>query len=223
MNFYVLVEGKSTEKMLLRAWLKFVFPSLSEVQSLDSVMADNYFILSGKGYPQYLDRIPEALQDIARHGNIDHFIVWIDSEENSYDQKVLEIQQLIEGREYFGRKHIIVANCCVETWLIANKKMLKKVPASQVLRSFKRFYDVSRQDPEVMGNHPEYNTKAQFHYEYLREMHFDKGLSYTKNHPGTAQEKHYFDALVSRLATTNHIPSFRSMLDCFKAMGSEYL
>jgi hypothetical protein len=223
MNCYALVEGRRTEKMLMRAWFTFLFPGMVEVEAIDLVINDNFFILSGAGYPQYLARIPEVLDDAARHGNIDNVILWVDTEGQGYEDKVAELQLLAESVPFYGRKHIVLANCCIETWLLGNKKMLRKVPNSQRLKDFKAFYDVSLDDPEAMGDHPDYGSRADFHFEYLRDMHRERGLSYTKTHPGTCQDKHYFDALVDRVHKTGHIPSFQSLLTCLKNMGSEYI
>ena len=63
-----------------------------------------------------------------------------------------------------------------------------------------------------------YNTKAQFHYDYLREMLSEQGLTYSKNTTGPVSEKHYLDALTERHDNTGHIASFGELLAVFSKL-----
>lgn len=222
MNCYVLVEGRRTEKIVLRAWFNIVFPELVEVQTPDDIKDNNYFILAGLGYPSYIRRIPAAIEDIKRNHGIDHFIVWVDTEDTDLMQKHAEISDLVANAENIVQSHLIIANCCIETWLLGYEKMLPNAPQGPELVKFKRHYDVKVNDPELMPPLAGYNTSAQFHLDYLKHVFREHGISYTKNHPGSAKESHYFNALVNRNRTTRHLQSFDSLINCFSTMGTTY-
>jgi hypothetical protein len=108
-----------------------------------------------------------------------------------------------------------VQHCCIETWFLGNSKILRKHPQSNKLLEFKKFYDVSINDPELMDCPEGYLTKASFHLEYLKEMLIEQNpnLRYTKKYPGPTTEKAYLDALRQRCEKTEHLPSLKRLLD----------
>src|SRR5688572_7553444 len=102
------------------------------------------------GYPAYISRIPQALEDAARSG-ADHLFICIDAEERSYAERRQEVQGVLESAEsalqhqglhYRGQLHVIVATCCIESWLLGHKKLIPRNPSSKRLSAFKSFYDV---------------------------------------------------------------------------------
>ena len=219
MNLYFLVEGRRTEKKVYRAWIHHVFPDLREAATIEEVESNHFFLIHGGGYPLYCSRIPAALEDIVRHGVIDGFSICIDAEGYSVESKMNEINKITSEASPFPNCHVIVHNCCMETWFLGYRKMLRRNPQREQLRAFKQFYDVSREDPEQMGCPPEYEFRAQFHVTYLKEMLRERGLSYTKSRPGCVTEKHYFNALVERNAQTGHLNSFRRLIKLWEVFG----
>lgn len=219
MNLYLLVEGERTEKKVYRAWIAHVFPNLEQVYRIEDIKDNHFFLLAGYGYPSYLQRIPTALTDIKRHGNIDHFLICVDAEENTVEAKRAEIQEIISKSTDFAPCHIIIHNCCMETWFLGNRKIFRPHPHSKKLVEFIRFYDVSRDDPEEMGCPSDYPTRAQFHDEYLKEIFRERGLSYNKRRPAEVIERYYFNELIKRNTKTGHLATFGELIELWKTLG----
>ena len=70
-----------------------------------------------------------------------------------------------------------------------------------------------------MGCPPEYEFRAHFHFDYLKEMLRERGLSYTKPRPWAVTERYYFDALVERNAQTGHWRTFGRLINLWRAFG----
>ncbi|MBM7118303.1 hypothetical protein [Archangium primigenium] len=235
MKFYFLVEGRRTEKKLYRAWLGYCFPHLQEVAQAADLTTHSFFILAGMGYPSYLQRIPDALADSARYA-ADHLFICIDAEERTYDERKQELHTLVdnalrkhqaEGRPYTGQIHIIVADCCIETWLLGHQKLMPRQPNDEALAKFKRFYDVSRDDPERMDRHPGHpRGRADFHLEYLSHVFRHHGKSYSKERPGIATEASYFAALRDRCLSPTpghrHLASFHVLWSTWAELGGRF-
>jgi hypothetical protein len=219
MNLYFLVEGEHTEKKVYRSWLGYTFPNLQEVDRIEDIKSNNFYMLVGYGYPSYKQRIIEALKNISQLRTIDHFFICIDTEEESIEAKMTEIEGIISEGQAFQNCHIILQNCCIETWFLGYQKMLKRNPIDEKLRGFKSFYDVSVADPENMEHPPDYGYRAPFHLDYLKAMLHEQGLNYNKSKPGCVLEKHYFNALIRRNTKTNHIQTFGSLIELWKALG----
>jgi hypothetical protein len=218
-NLYFFVEGKRTEPKVYRSWIGHVFPQLTEAKTIEEVRADNFLIVSGFGYPQCLNRIDEVLEDINRHGAIDHLFVCLDAEEEPLDVKQAEIENRIVGKAPATSCHAVIHNCCFETWFLGNKRMMKRNPHSARLREWKAFYDVSIDCPEFMGAYSGYRMRAHFHTDYLKEMLGEKGLTYSKQQPGAIQEGHYLKELVNRHQRTGHLQSFAYLLSLWRSIG----
>ncbi len=221
MNLYFVVEGKRTEKKVYPAWLKHAFPTLRRVERVEDLAHDHYFIISGEGYPQYLKTIDDAVEDTKRYHALDRLFVCIDSEEDGADVKLAEVQARVDARRPAVPCHVIVHNCCMETWFLGNPRIMTYNPQSQELRDCRAFYDVSADDPEHMPCAPGHQTRAQFHVHYLRAMFREKGRSYTKQNPGDVMQRYYLDALVDRHSKTQHIRSFGRLVEVWRAMGGQ--
>ncbi|QSQ21273.1 hypothetical protein JY651_39800 [Pyxidicoccus parkwayensis] len=233
MKLYLLVEGEQTEKRLFRAWLGHCFPQLSEVQTPADLAADTFFLLAGMGYPSYLQRIPQALEDAAQH-HVDHLFICIDSEDRTYEQRRSEVAGILEaaatalqrrGLQFLGRIHVIVADCCVESWLLGHRRLVPRQPTAEDLLRFKQFYDVSLDDPERMGCPTHAMSRALYHHDYLRAVFRHHGQTYLKNNPGIAREGNYLAALRDRCldeARPPHLQSFRVLWDVWSEMGGRF-
>lgn len=79
-----------------------------------------------------------------------------------------------------------------------------------------RHYNVVEKDPELMPSDSQHVTQAQFHLRYLKEVFAERKMRYTKNSPGDAQSKSYFDALRERALDESwcpqHLTSFVNLL-----------
>ncbi|MDV2999865.1 MAG: hypothetical protein N5P05_001471 [Chroococcopsis gigantea SAG 12.99] len=53
MNIYFLVEGNSTERKIYPKWLEYLIPELMRVDYHDQVDNNNYYLISGEGYPEF--------------------------------------------------------------------------------------------------------------------------------------------------------------------------
>lgn len=221
MNVYVLVEGRRTEKAIYRSWLCHCFPQLRVVDALEGLRGNALFIISGYGYPQYHERIRRSLEDIRSHGEVQWFLVCVDSEEMSREEKLAELEALVDGELAFSGIRYVIQHCCIETWLLGNQRIFKRNPQSVRLRDFIGHFDVRQDDPELMPALPGFATRAQLHLEYLREVFRQRNLAYTKSQPGSACEKPYFDELVRRARSRRHIPSFGAFLDILTELGLE--
>ncbi len=151
MNLYFLTEDSGAGKLAYKSWIQHLFPHLTEAQAISAVEKNHYFLLAGNGYPSYLNRICAALQDIQDYGNIDHFFICVDTEELSLKEKFEEVQEVLKRSPAFENTHVILQNCCIETWFLGHSAMLNAEPRSQTLRTYRDFYDVQRERPRSNG------------------------------------------------------------------------
>ena len=221
MNILFVVEGKRTEKILYKKWIKYVHSSLEFVQSTADLTGNNFAIISGGGFPGYYKVIKNSIRDINKFKNIDYLFICIDSEELSYSEKLNELEKFIkkECPPVNSGLVLIVQNHCIETWLIGNKKINLSSAQNQELRKYRDFYNVNTLDPEnllAIDN----RTIAQFTFDYLVLMLREKGLSYSKSNVSAVNNKSYFNQLVKRFEQHNHIKSFGCLLQELKKIST---
>jgi len=161
---------------------------------------------------------------------VDHFFVCVDAEELTFEARHREIADEIarweretavrEGNPTF-RSHVIVQSCCIETWFLGHRKMMRRSPTSPLLAEYRRFYDVRESDPEHMGAYRGFSTRARFHQAYLQEMLLDQNprLRYSKVHPGSVLDRDYLDALRERVASTDHLRSLKRLFEIWDTLG----
>lgn len=204
------------------AWLSHVFPMLRLVPRAEDVTEGCLRLITGGGQPQYLERVAEVLEEIAVivQNRVDRLFVCADAEDVSLEERHLEISESIEGLNPAIRYSVIVQNCCIETWLLGNKRFLKRNPQDAELRAFKSHYDVGELDPEVMEPMPPHKRKVSFHESYLKAMYRERGRSYTKKNPKPATEEHYLKDLIERFDQTSHIRSFGRLVEDWRGLGA---
>ena len=217
MNLFVLVEGRRTEKKVYQSWIAHAFPDMEQAAAVEGLEGNHYFLLSGNGYPAYLERIRASLEDIEKHGKIDCFLICIDTEEEEPEAKRQEITAEITCD--VCPVHVILQNPCIETWFLGNRAMMKRHPQSQTLREWKRFYDVSQENPEKMGCPPQFEVKAEFHLKYLKEMLAERNQFYTKKKPGCVTSANYLEQLIARFSETGDLTSFGHLLKVWREFG----
>jgi hypothetical protein len=224
MNIYFLVEGNRTEKKIYPEWIKHLIPSLIRVQYHDQVENNNYYLISGNGYPSILyDGLDNAIDKITETKKYDYLVICIDSDEEAINERENYVNSFLQEKNVdLGKTKVIVQNRCIETWLLGNGKIFdSRQPLNHPLSSYVNYYDVSQNDPELMGNFNMRNH-ADFHHEYLKKIFESKGITYTKKSPGDAKEKYYLEQLKKRIEDKPaHLQSFQFFLTfCAKVNDS---
>jgi hypothetical protein len=217
MNIYFLVEGKKTERKLYPAWLSHLLPELQQVRNYNEVDKNNYYLFSAEGYPSIIyEHFPNAVADIVANGKYNYLVICLDAEENTVTAIKQEITDFIKDEKIylgFTQLIIIVQNRCIETWFLGNRKMYSRQPQSQPLLDYTRYYNISNDCPELMGKYSTFNTHAQFHEAYLKELFKAKNINYSKNNPGDVLKSYYLDQLLVRVKEHNHhLCSFQSFI-----------
>jgi hypothetical protein len=217
MNIYFLVEGKKTEKKVYPAWLKHLLPELEQVKKFDEVDENNFYLFSANGYPSIIyDHLPNAILDIQENGKYNYLVLCLDAEENTVSEIKQEIDNFINNEnQELGNIElvIIIQNRCLETWFLGNSKIYTRNPNDNPLLEYTRYYNVSIDCPESMGQYQKFNTHAQFHEAYLKELFRAKNINYSKKNPGDVVKKFYLDQLLDRIEYENtHLPTFQTFI-----------
>lgn len=218
MNLYFLVEGRSSEKKIYPAWLSYLLPKLNQVKNFDEVTENNYYLFSAEGYPDIKNNaFPNAIEDINNNGNYDYFIVCLDADESTVKEREQEILDVLQDKKIKldrAQLIIIIQNRCFETWFLGNRRIFKRNPQDSLLRDYINYYNVSEDDPELMGCYKTFNTHAQFHEAYLREMFKAKKIAYSKRNPGDVKKQFYLEQLQSRIHDCpEHLKTLRQFLN----------
>jgi hypothetical protein len=227
MNIYFLVEGKRTEKKVYPQWLSHLIPELQSVEKFDEVEQNNYFIFSGEGFPSLLhNHLKNSIEDINTVKQYDYFVICLDADEQSVQDCKREILDFMaENKISLAGKtklEIIVQNRCLETWFLGNPKIFKQNPSDDFLKSCVKFYNVKKNDPELMDKLPDFGgTVSVFHAEYLKKLLAEKNITYSKKNPHEVTEKYFLNELISRSKKTNHIPSFVTFIQFCEKIRKE--
>lgn len=216
MNLYFLLEGRRTEFQVYPQWLKHLYPELKRVYSPAAVEDNNYFMISGMGYPSLLNFLKTSAEEVNEIGKYDYLVICVDSEEETIAHRVWEIWNYVEKNDVKlnCKLKILVQNRCIETWFLGNRDIFEKHPRSNLLKEFIKYYNVCHQDPEKMQNYNGYNTTAVFHYEYLKLLMKEKHMNYSKKNTAYVEKKKFLDDLVLRTKQhSEHLKSFSFFLD----------
>ncbi|MBO0348389.1 hypothetical protein J0895_04565 [Phormidium pseudopriestleyi FRX01] len=218
MNIYFLLEGRSTEKKVYGAWLKYLLPEFQRVKSYNDAQDHNYFLISAHGYPSIIhEYIPDAINRIKETGQYQYLVVCLDADEDTVESKKQEIFNFIEESqiELDPIKLIpIIQNRCIETWFLGNCKMFdsRQKNINIPLSEYVSYYDVSIQEPELMGHYNEDYNHAEFHAAYLKEIFKAKNSSYSKKYPRDAQREYYLRELITRIEKQSHLKSLKEFI-----------
>ena len=222
MNFYFVFEGK-TEPIVYREWFSALLPDISEVDSYDAVVKNNYHYESDMGVPDCYNITANAIQEINEVQSYDYLVLFIDADRYSVEEKKAEAHRMIQeklndpAKKYKYKKLpanckliVIVQKVCLETWFLGNRKFFVRNPESEKLQKYIEYFDVSKGDPEYLADEFEqsedgtnqifgYGTKALFHAGYLREIFKERlGRGYGKNRPKEVQKETYLRQLIQR-------------------------
>jgi hypothetical protein len=219
MNYYIIVEGIA-EKKIYSSWIPVLNPSLKMVDFASQIDENNFYIISGGGYPAYLDLIEGAIDTINEIGNVDHLVIAVDSEDNTKDEKIDEINGMINGKYCSAQIYTIIQHFCIETWGLANIKIGPRNPKMEKVREYKSIHNVLTEDPELLPpNHNLGLNRAQFAFVYLKALFNDrqKQMTHSKSNPKTMMHKKYLEELINRYTDTGHIESFGDFFRFFQA------
>jgi len=223
-NLYFLVEGR-TEQKVYPKWLAYLLPEISRVDSPDAVSQNNYFLISGGGFPSLLDNhLINSFEDVNDARKYDFLIICLDSDDDTPTAKIEEVKKFIADHQLqlSCYLHIIVQTKCMETWFMGNRTVYARNPSPK-FKLFAQFYNVSVDDPERMTK-PQYfqETQSVYHYEYLKNMLAEKNIRYTKNNPKGVVEKYYLEELIKRVKQyPNQLATLAEFLDFFTEIGAK--
>lgn len=224
MSLYIVVEGERTEPALLRGWLPRLAPGLTPALRVEDVGAAHYFMVAGRGYPSYLARIQAAVEDIRAFPAFSWLLVLVDAEERTAEERRSEVEEVVRDARCPIPSAVFVADCCVETWLLGNPRVLRRNPSSAELRAHLAHYHVGERDPERMPLRPDFRNRAHHHIGYLKAVFAEQNISFSKSRPGHAADPAYLDALIARAAVHDgggrHLRSFGELSDFFASLTS---
>lgn len=184
------------------------------------------------GYPNYKDRIIKAIEDICERDFFIQLIIWIDQEERIVEVIKTEIADLINNKiENYNitantSKSIswtlIIANCCVETWLLGNNKLARKAKKIKQNQEFFDHFNIAKYDPEECPRRDCDRNRADTHLKYLKKLFNSVNSKYTKYDPGLAKELYYLMELKKRLEK-GHILSIAPLFSLRRFSHNEHL
>lgn len=85
MNVYILVEGKRTEKKVYPAWLSILTPHLKKVNIAGDVSDDNYYLISGEGYPSLLSHLKNAIDEVNEISKFRYLVLCLVRKKKQYN------------------------------------------------------------------------------------------------------------------------------------------
>jgi len=217
-SLYVVVEGQRTEPRIYQAWLPLMFPGIRAVDRIEEAGNGTFFMISGNGYPSYIDRIKNAIADISMTSDrFTHLLICVDAEDKGHDARLAEIETIVDEAECPVGSTVVVAECCIEAWLLGNRRFIKRNPQDARLRDFLRHYNVIDSDPENIPAHTSHRTRATLCHSYLKAAFRERKVHYTKRNPGEAATEPFFKALCERttlgLPGKLHLRSFARLLE----------
>ena len=217
MNLYVLVEGAKTEVNVYPAWMQLLVPKLTRVYDFRDAAMDNYYLFSGGGIPHIYSHLMHAIEDVntlnAKAGKVvyDYLLVSMDTENVDRATILNRISNDMKtnGFSLNGTQLVVCEHqVCMESWFLGNRLIFKSNPQNQQLIDCIRYYNVSVNDPELMGsNDPELNG-AQYHYRYLQEMFKERHMRYSKSNTKEVEKPAYLQQLIDRYNDTGHLATF---------------
>ncbi len=224
MNYYFLLEDEKSFIKVLPEWLKYMEIQNTRVQDITYVQENNYVMQSGQGVTQLITKVLFQTIDtiLLNPGVIDELVVILDSEEYNEQQRKNQVEEIIE--QYLQDQNckvdfsyrVFVCNHCFETWLLGNGSLYPDIRPDGDFQQYYDEYNIKENDPELMSVPEDVDeTIAVYHFHYLHEMCRYNRVRYSKKKPMEMAKKSYFDALVSRISSSNHLHSFARFYNYF--------
>lgn len=208
-----MAEGE-TEFRVLPTWVQFVNPTLARVNALALLAENSFYLVSGRGYPNYLRVVANAAEDARQLGVSVRLVVVADAEEGDVAARRAEIGAATGPFPQSVDLRVVVANCCFESWALGNRRVCTPNIQNRELRDLRAYYDVQHSDPELMATRdPERWNRAQFACRYLALLLQEKRAVYSKSNPWYLVKEQYFKALRQRIDETSHIATFREFIE----------
>ncbi|NEQ41645.1 MAG: hypothetical protein F6K40_37820 [Okeania sp. SIO3I5] len=228
MNIYFLLEGK-TEKKIYGSWLEFLLPELEKVQHYHQVKHNNYCLVSAGGFPLIIgEELRKTVEKIKETGKYNYLVICLDADEETVVSRRQQIENSMKRNDLYlklGKIEpiFIIQNRCIETWLLGNRKMFDfKQPLEKTISDYVKYYDLSMEDPELMGNYSQHYNHAKFHELYLKEIFRANDTSYNKKFPRNAQNESYLDELKKRVTSEpEHLKTFQYFIDFCQKIKKE--
>lgn len=216
MNVYFLVEGRRTEMILYPAWIQLLKPAYQRLDTpfilnSDPNLDNTFYLFSGRGFPSILNHLEKSIEDVNKIAQINYLVVCLDADDRSVDETKRIVTDFINENGLIlnsARLIILVQKCCIETWLLGNRRFFSRNATDPKLLECINFFDILNNDPELMEPISNQYNKAQYHEYYLRQLFKARNTKYSKKQPGDTIQRHYLDELIRRQQDTNHISSF---------------
>jgi hypothetical protein len=223
MNIFILVEGK-TERKIYPKWLAQLVPHLLKVDRPDLVRQNNYCVVSGNGYPSILTYLEQSIDEINNVGRFDFLVVVADADDKTVAEREAEIHDyLVKNAIKLNaqtRLIIILQRCCIETWLLGNRRIFKKNVQDLELSNWIKQYNVSVNDPELMPLPVNYDGAiGHFHKMYLKRLLNERHVIYTETQVNAVIDVPYLNELSNRFSETRHIATFGNFLNFCKKLN----
>ncbi len=220
MKLGVVVEGRRSEHAVYRSWIPLLNPALRfrSYTSFHDLESGEFTLISGEGYPQYLEIIRDAAIEADEVGDLDRLVVAVDSETMSLEEKREEMVSFLGTLGTIRTPvRLIIQHFCLECWALGNRKIVRRSPLSAEVRRFRKIHDVLQLDPADLPPIPPRN-RAQLAEVYLRALLLERyrNLSYSKRDPGPVATEAWLTQLRLRWEETGHIASIRDLFDAFR-------
>ena len=149
-KIYCLVEGSSTEMKVYPSWVKHTIPNMDVFNKVEDRVAfdsstNSCYFISGYGYPLIVNHIVHAANDISQIPDITHFVVILDCDEDTVQQRSEIIMSEIVKHAVLNTVDVkvVIQNRCVETVFLGNKKIISRQPQNRVFSEYLSYYDVT--------------------------------------------------------------------------------
>jgi hypothetical protein len=202
--------------------LEFLLPELKRVRDYDEVIRNNYYLISGGGYPSIYHHLKNAIMEVNSLQKYDYLILCLDADESTVEERIQQINDYTIREDLkllnCGFK-IVIQNKCLETWFLGNRIVYPRQPHGHVFRQYAKFYNVSVNDPELMRLYKGFTSISLFHYRYLKEMLAERNIRYTKNNPKAVTDAPYIEQLIARVKDTDHLKTLKDFFDFCNSIG----
>ncbi len=216
MNYYIVCEGEKTELLVYSNWIPSLNSSLVKVDSFLELNQNNFYMISGCGYPNYFNIITNSVSDIMDNNINAILIIIVDAEDFTFEEKYKEINDFLENRfRNFSNYKIVVQTPSMEGWCLGNRRFISNSPQSETLTELITHYNVRKNEPENILPYQD-NNKAQTSTKYLKEAAKEKNVTYSKARPNIISDVSFLTNLKKRCELTNHLSSFKKFTEIFE-------
>lgn len=224
MNYYFLLEDEKSLLKVLPYWFEHMGFNCTRVPDISQITNNNYILQSGQGVTQLITKVLFDTIDTIQcnHNKIDKLVIILDSESISVEQRKNEVVDRIKEKynidELSFEIIIIVCNRCFETWLLGKTGLYpQEVDEKSFFHQYYTHYNIDKCDPEnMLPPQDSSESIAQYHFHYFHDLMRYKKLRYTKKKPDVVSKKEFFIGLCERIENTEHISSFKELVDFIK-------